>query len=138
MKELTFLDGVEEFHVNDKCTLRFNPSDPEFADRLYTAFDELNKRQKARNAETEKLSPRETFAYLREMDKEMRETIDGVFGAPVCERLFGGISVYASADGMPVWMNFMLCIMDELDESIKREKAFHSEKLAKYTKKYHR
>lgn len=138
MKELTFLDGIEEFHVNGKYTLRFNPADPEFADRLYTAFDELSKRQKARNAETEKLSPCETFAYLREMDKEMRETIDGVFGDAVCEQLFGGISMYASADGMPVWMNFLFCIMDELDESIKREKAFHSEKLAKYTKKYHR
>lgn len=35
-------------------------------------------------------------------------------------------------------MNLMLAIIDEFDDGIKREKAFHSEKLAKYTKKYSR
>lgn len=66
------------------------------------------------------------------------EPIDGVFEQPVCEALFGNVSVYAIADGAPLWMNLMVAIMDELDEGIKREKAFHSEKLAKYTAKYHR
>ena len=84
------------------------------------------------------MTTRETFDYLKRLDREMRDTIDGVFGQPVCEPLFGSMSVYASAGGTPVWMNLMLAIIDELDEGVKREKAFHSEKLAKYTKKYHR
>lgn len=64
------------------------------------------------------------FDWLRNMDAEMRETINGVFEQPVCEALFGNVSVYAIADGAPLWMNLMVAIMDELDEGIKREKAF--------------
>ena len=120
------------------CELSFNPSDPAFADKLYTAFDALKKKQDARDNNVGRMSGREMFDWMREMNAEMRETIDGVFDQPVCETLFGNVSVYASADGVPLWMNLMLAIMDELDDGIKREKAFHSEKLAKYTKKYNR
>lgn len=138
MKELNIITGAQEYRLNDKCTVCFNPSDPAFADKLYTAFDALKKKQEVRDNNVEKMSAREMFDWLKELDAEMRETIDGVFGKPVCEPLFGNISMYAIADGAPLWMNLMVTIMDEMDESIKREKAFHSEKLAKYTKKYHR
>lgn len=137
MKELNFENGLQEYKVKD-CLLYFNPADPSFADRIYTAFDALNEKQKKQSVDTEKLSTKETFEYLRQLDAEMREVIDGVFEQEVCKPLFGSMSLYASAGGSPVWMNFMLAIIDELDESIKREKAFHSEKLSKYTKKYHR
>lgn len=138
MKKVIIDSGVQEYSLNDKCSVFFNPADTEFADRIYTAFDELRKKQEKRTFELEKMTTRETFDYLKQLDKEMRDTIDGVFGQPVCEPLFGSMSVYASAGGTPVWMNLMLAIIDELDEGVKREKAFHSEKLAKYTKKYHR
>lgn len=138
MTELKFSTGVKEYRLNDKCTVFFNPSDPAFADRLYAAFDDLKKKQDARDNDVEKMSARETFDWLSQMDKEMRDTIDGVFEQPICEVLFGRVNVYAIADGAPLWMNLMLAIMDELDEGIKREKAFHNERLVKYTKKYHR
>lgn len=138
MTELKIYTGVREYRLNDKCTVCFSPSDPAFADRLYTAFDDLKKKQDARDNDVDKMSAREAFDWINQMDKEMRETIDGVFNQPICETLFGNVSVYAIADGVPLWMNLMLAIMDELDEGIKREKAFHSERLAKYTKKYQR
>lgn len=138
MTNLKINIGEKEYRLNDKCTVHFNPSDPAFANRLYTALDELQKKQEARNNDVEKMSARETFDWFNQMDKEMRETIDGVFEQPICKELFGSVSVYAIADGVPLWMNLMLAIMDELDESIKREKVFHNERLAKYTKKYNR
>lgn len=138
MKELTIITGVQEYRLNDKCAVWFNPSDPAFADKLYTAFDALKKKQEARDNNVEKMDAREMFDWLKKMDAEMRDTIDNVFGQPVCNALFGNVSVYAISDGAPLWMNLMTAIMDEMDESIKREKAFHSEKLAKYTQKYHR
>lgn len=138
MKELNFDIGAQEYRFNDRCTLLFNPADPAFADRIYTAFDALKEKQKKQSVDVEKLSTKEVFDYLRQLDTEMREVIDGVFEQEVCAQLFGSMSLYASAGGSPVWMNFMLAVIDELDESIKREKAFHSEKLSKYTKKYHR
>ena len=136
MKELTLNTGEIEYRLNDKCTVRFNPTDPAFADRIYTALDELSKKQERKDIDG--MTTRETFDYLRKLDADMRGTIDGCFGTPVCEPLFGSTSVYARADGMPLWMNLMLAIIDEFDDGIKREKAFHSEKLAKYTKKYSR
>lgn len=138
MKELNFDTGVQEYKVNARCAVSFNPADPVFADRIYTAFDALREKQEKRNIDTEKMEPKEVFEYLRQLDAEMRGVIDGVFEQDVCKDLFGSMSLYASAGGSPLWMNFMLTIIDELDESIKREKAFHSEKLSKYTKKYHR
>ena len=48
------------------------------------------------------------------------------------------MNLYAYGDGMPVWANFLLAIMDRFDEGIKREKALSNEKIAKYVKKYHR
>lgn len=135
MKELSFDTGLQEYRFNDRCTVYFNPADPAFADRIYTAFDALREKQEKKDVEN--LTTEETFAYLREIDTEMREVIDGVFEQEVCKPLFGSMSLYASAGGSPLWMNFMLTVIDELDEAIKREKAFHSEKLAKYTKKYH-
>ena len=136
MKELTLNTGEIEYRLNDKCTARFNPTDPAFADRIYSALDELSRKQESKNPDN--MSTRETFDYLRKLNAEMRETIDGCFDTPVCEPLFGKMSVYASAEGTPLWMNLMLAIIDEFDDGIKREKAFHSEKLAKYTKKYSR
>ena len=138
MKNLKINGGVQEYRLNNKCTVCFNPSDPAFADKLYTAFDALKQKQDARETNVEKMSAREMFDWLHELDAEMRETIDGVFGQPVCNELFGNVSMYAIADGAPLWMNLMVAIMDEMDEGIKREKAFHSEKLAKYTSKYKR
>ena len=128
----------QEYILIDNCTVYFYPSDPAFADKLYTAFDALKKKQDARDDNVEKMSAREMFDWLRNMDAEMRETINGVFEQPVCEALIGNVSVYAIADGAPLWMTLMDAIMAELDEGIKREKAFHSEKLAKYTAKFNR
>lgn len=138
MKELSFETGLEEYRLNDQCVVRFNPSDPKFADRLYTAFDDLQKKQKANEDDLEKMSHREAFDYLNGLDAEMREVIDGVFGSPVCAALFSDVGVYACAGGSPLWFNLMMTLISELDEQVKREKALQDEKILKYTKKYHR
>ena len=138
MKELKIETGLVEYNLNGAVKVSFNPADPAFANRLYKAFDTLKEKQEHENVDLEKMSAGETFGYLERIDGEMRETIDSVFGVPVCAALFPEISLYAMADGLPVWMQFMTAIMDELDEGIKREQSFYSDKLAKYTKKYKR
>lgn len=138
MRELRIETGLQEFRVNDKCVLRFNPADPAFADRIYTALESLKKQQDNKAVDIDTIPETKVFEYLRELDADMRDTINGVFEDDVCTPLFGTMSVYASAGGTPLWMNLMMAVIDELDEGIKREKAFHSEKLSKYTKKYHR
>ena len=68
----------------------------------------------------------------------MRELIDGVFGKPVCKELFSGLNVYALADGLPVWCNFLLAVMDEVDTTFSREQKAMNPRIAKYTAKYHK
>ena len=48
------------------------------------------------------------------------------------------MNVYAMADGLPVWCNLMLAVMDEIDTSFAREQKRMNPRIAKYTAKYHR
>ena len=64
--------------------------------------------------------------------------IDEALGQPVCGALFGGMNVYAMADGLPVWCNLMLALMDEVDTSFAREQKATNPRIRKYTAKYQR
>lgn len=139
MAELNFDTGVVTFTVNGKCDITFNPTDSAFVERLFNAFDTLDKKQESYKAEIERMvDKREVFEIARRRDKEMREIVDGVFGQPVCASLFEGMNVYAMADGLPVWCNFMLAVMDVVDTTFAREQKATNPRIAKYTKKYHR
>ena len=139
MENLNFDEGKKTFLVNGKCEITFNPTDAAFAGRMYDVFEDLEAKQKARqNMSDANLSGREIFDQMRQVDREMREAIDGLFDAPVCDAVFGEMNLYAYGSGLPVWANFLLAIMDQFDEGIKREKALSNEKIAKYVKKYHR
>ena len=47
MAELNFATGVVTFTVNGKCDISFNPTDSAFVERLFNAFDTLDKKQEA-------------------------------------------------------------------------------------------
>ena len=139
MAELNFATGVVTFTVNGKCDISFNPTDSAFVERLFNAFDTLDKKQEAYKTEISKVwDNREIFDIARRRDDEMRELIDGVFDRPVCKDLFGGMNVYAMADGLPVWCNFLLTVMDEVDTTFAREQKLTNPRIQKYTAKYHK
>ena len=48
------------------------------------------------------------------------------------------MSIYAIADGLPIWANLMLAIIDEFDASFVAEKKKTNPRIQKYTKKYQR
>lgn len=121
------------------CDIVFNPTDSVFVEKLFTAFDTLDKKQEAYKVEVEKTgNKREVFEIARKMDEEMREIIGEVFGFDICAALFGEMNVYALADGLPVWANLMLAIMDEVDTAFAREQKATNPRVARYTKKYHK
>ena len=131
MQELNFGDGLATYTVNGKCEVSFNPTDSNFVERLYLAFEDLDKKQEGYKTQIEKL----IFEFTRERDKEMREIIDSVFGAHIADDLFGGMNVYALAEGVPVWCNFMLAVMDEIDNTFSREQKFTNPRIKKYLDK---
>lgn len=139
MKELNFDTGLVTYSLNGKCELAFNPTDSVFVEKLFNAFDILDKKQETYKAEVEKTAnKREVFETARKMDEEMREIINEVFGFDVCTPLFDTMNVYALADGLPVWSNLMLAIMDEVDTTFARENKLTNPRISKYTKKYHK
>lgn len=137
MEKIQFDSGVKEYSLNDKCSVFFNPTDSNFAESLYITFSELDRKQE--EYRTEKIEDgMEAFRKNRERDREMREAIDGVLGAGVCQALFGSMNVYALADGLPVWANLMLAIIDEMDDAVKAEQKKTNPRVARYTAKYKR
>lgn len=130
--ELNINTGLKEYTLNDAVTVRFNPTDVAFASKLYDAFASLEAKQ------TEPVPEERVFEWFNERDAEMRTTINDLFGVDVCTPLFGSMNVYALSDGAPLWANLLFAIIDEMDESVKKEQKAHKARIDKYTKKYHR
>ena len=139
MPEIRFDTGLVTYDLNGVCQVSFNPTDASFVERLFQTFDSLDKYQNEHDADLEKaVEPKELFAHARERDQAMRDLVDGIFGQPVCEPLFGSMNLYAMADGLPVWCNLVLAVMDEVDTSFAQEQKRTNPRLAKYTAKYKR
>lgn len=137
MKDLNFDSGVVTYSLNGKCEVSFNPTDSNFVERIYTAFNDLDKKQDEYKSRIEKMADKkEIFEFARERDAEMRTIIDGVFDSPVCDAVFGGMNIYAMASGLPVWVNLMLAVMDECDTTFAREQKATNPRIAKYTAKW--
>ena len=134
MSEIRFDTGVVSFNVNDAVTIEFNPTDREVVEKIYSTFEELDKKQDAYKAEVERCADKkEIFEIARRRDQEMREMLDGLFGKPICAPLFGAMNVYAMADGLPVWCNLMLAIVDQIDTTFSRQQKLTNPRIKKYS-----
>ncbi len=140
MPKIEFNTGLVEYEINGQAKVVFNPTDAGFIERIFDAFDELDRQQEAYSAEIEAQTDNAgVFRVARKMDSEMRARIDAAFGAPgTAEAVFGGVNVYALADGLPVWCNLMLAVIDEMDTGFAREKKASNPRVQKYLAKYNR
>ncbi len=139
MKELKFETGLVTYDLNGAVQVTFNPTDTAFVERLFNTFDALDKKQEDYQAQVERTAGnREIFDLAHRWDGEMRAMLDEALGQPVCDALFGGMNVYAMAEGLPVWANLLLAVMDEVDTAFAREQKAMNPRLQKYTAKYHK
>lgn len=137
MADIVFDTGLVEYTINGKVKLVFNPTDPNFIEKLFNTFDGLDELQEHYANELEKVkSNKEAFRATNELDAEMRKAVDDALGDGICDQLFGNMNLYATADGLPVWCNLILAIMDEMHDSVAREKKATNPRIAKYTAKY--
>ena len=137
-KVLSFETGVKEYRLNDACSVRFNPTDTFFAERVFNTFDILEKKREGYHEQAKKMADtREIFDFMRERDKELRELIDGVFGVPVCDATYEGVNIVtAMSGGFPVWVNLFFAVIDELDTAFAREQKLTNPRIQKYMAKY--
>ena len=136
MKSLSFSDGLEEYSLNDRVTVRFNPTDASFLERLTALFEKLDALQEEVAAAQETTPEEEVFPLAKSLDSRMRELLDGFFGQPVCETLFGSMNLFASAGGLPVWANLLLALTEEVESAMQGELSAREARIAKYTEKY--
>lgn len=137
MPNIGFDSGLVTYTVNGGAEICFNPTDSGFVERLFNAFEQLDKKHEHYRGEVEKMADKkEIFEFARKCDKEMRELIDVVFDAPVSDGVFGNINVYAFGGGLPIWANFVLAVMDEIDTAFAREQKAMNPRLQKYMDKY--
>lgn len=137
MPNISFDLGLEEYTLNEKASVVFNPTDVSFIEKVFSTFDELDKKQEAYTAAIEKQPDNAgVFEVAREMNAEMRSTIDAAFGAEICADVFGSMNIYALSGGLPVWCNLMLAVIDEMDSAFAREKKATNPRLQKYLAKY--
>lgn len=134
MGVLNFQTSRKTYTVNDRCEISFDPADINFVNRL---FDLMEKMEKIRGGESQDVE--NVFKIAAQKDKEMRAEIDAVFGEPICEKVFGTTNVLSPAGGLPLCMNFLMAIIDEVDAASEAEtkpSARVDAYMQKYQKKY--
>ena len=131
MGVLDFQSTRKTYTVNGGEEISFDPTDINFVNRLFDLMDRLEKRQ----TEEAPHDPLEVFAIATKMDAEMRMEIDKVFDEPVCDKVFGRANVMSPAGGLPVCMNFLLAVIDEIDAASEAETK-HSPRVDAYMQKY--
>ena len=136
MSELNFDTGLVTYKVNGQCEITFNPADVAFVKRLFNTFDGLSKRQDDIDVENGEIDGTALFDLAEQREKEMRAEIDDIFGDNVCDKIFGKVSVYALAGGLPLWCNFLMAVIDKIDAAIEDEQKLASPRVAKYMAKY--
>ena len=128
-KQLTYSKGLVEYDINGDYTVSFNPTDEEFVAKLEETFSSLDELQSNLGGEV-------SFTKFRELDAQMRGQIDGLLGIGAADALFGGMNCYAIADGLPVWMNLVLALLDEITEAYEREFGKTDARVKEHTAKY--
>lgn len=134
MGVLNFHTSRKTYVVNDGCEISFDPADIGFVNRLFDLLEKMEKQQSAAQVTEENV-----FEEFSRRDKEMRAEIDAVFEDAVCQKVFGTTNVFSPAGGLPICMNFLLAVIDEIDAASEAEtkpSARVNAYIQKYDKKY--
>lgn len=131
MGVLNFQTSRKTYKVNDGAEISFDPADIGFVTRLFNLMDKLEKNQ----TEAVPENPEDVFVLAAQRDAEMRAEIDAVFDEPVCDKVFGRTNIFSPAGGLPVCMNFLMAVIDEIDAAADEETKA-SPAVAAYMKKY--
>lgn len=140
MNTLAFASGNETYQVNDAVSITFNPASGQFAEAFLAKMDEFTKLTEKAEEETKRLSgdKQAVFEIGRELDHKIAEGIDQLFGAGVSAALFPWGPATAWAEGLPVWVNFCMAILEEMERATESQKQQTDPRIAKYVERYKR
>lgn len=137
MLQLNHDTGIQEVSINGKVSVWLNLTDMDFLERVFNAFDAMDRQQERFQAAIkDEADAKNVFAIARTMDEEMREHINALFGDDICTPLYGKMNVYSMAGGLPVWCNLMLGLIENMDDTFTAEKKAANPKLQKYLERF--
>lgn len=136
MKELIIGSGKREYNLGGKVTVEFSPTDMDFVERAMGVMRTAEENQKAISEELKNADADQVFAIARRRDGEMRDLVNGLFGVDVCTPLFGTMNSFAISDGLPLWANVVMAVLDECYDNVPEEEKAVRYRIDKYTKKY--
>ena len=131
--EIKVNTGLVEYDLGGKVTVSFNPTDAVFGKKLYEAVGALADLQDEKMPEGD---AKELLIWMMDKDEKGREIIDNLFDKEVCKPLYDTISVFAFADGLPLWANLLLAMLDQMNDSTSKQREEAKKRISKYTAKY--
>lgn len=140
--ELNFATGLVDYTINGGRVIQYNPTDKLFIEKVFNVFDRLDDKQVLYNNKINVVKNNaEAFTLINEMNDDMKAMIDEVFGEGICDDIFkdskgNAIDLYAVADGLPLWCNFLLAVIDTMDTAFTEEKKKTNPRIQKYIAKY--
>lgn len=138
MKTLQIETGKQQYDLSGKVTVEFSPTDLAFVERLVSVFQAAEERQKDIEEKLKTADASTIFELARQWDAGMRELVNGVFDTDVCTPLFGGMNTFARCEGLPLWANLLVAILDECYDNLPKEDAVTKARIEKHTAKYRR
>ena len=134
MNALKFSTGVKTFSVNDGAAeISYNPTDVNFVSSLYDFF--VSCAEKYESDKDKKFTDNTAFfEYAKQRDADVCAGIDNLFGSGTAAALFQGISTYAMAEGLPLWTNFLLAVIDTVPEEMSKQVKSSRPRVEKYLK----
>lgn len=138
MGNLNFDNGLVSYEVNGvPNAVVFNPADMSFVDKLLNFFEVYSKKHDTLSRDIQNLEDnRKIFELCDNMDKEIRTSINTLFGENASENLFPDMSCCAMANGLPLWMNFTLAVMEEVQQACDSQKTKLNPRIQKLVAKY--
>lgn len=125
---ITLDTGVRDYEING-YQAKFNPTDESFIARVEEAFESLDGLQ-------DHIKEVEGFGSFVGLDAQMRVTIDGVLGEGAADAIFPGVNCYSLSGGLPLWLNLMYALVDEISEACEAEFGKTDERVKHYNDKY--
>jgi len=134
MKELNFDNGLKTYTVNGCAQISFNPSDARFNQKMHALLKRIEEIVND-NPELSADDADAYYAFMNDRDRAIRNEVDAVFGDGISDKIFP-YDCTAVSDGMPMVVNFLLAILDEVESNVDEQTKAASPRVAHYTAKW--
>lgn len=133
MKSLNFKSALKTFAVNgdESNVIKVNTADVGIFERAAKAksflADVKNRAEEVKNGDG-----KNAIEVISELDKQVREQLNYIFGTDVSTPAFGTMNCLTFVDGVPVFVGFLNTLLDEIAADVAAEQKKAENSIAKY------